>query len=148
MLRIIDLDALKKAEMLHPITEEILVLMREQSYFRVALESVQTPKRKAFLKILKKEKIILDADQLSQSLDLLSPPYPLNRHDAMGFHRVGVFSEDVCKFGSAVVELRNISDAKKFREKSEVGFLTNPLSVQKELIYLFDFLSSLKVEAK
>ena len=148
MLRIIDLEALKKAEMLHPITEEILILMRKQSYFQTALESVQAPKQKAFLRILKKEKIILDADQLPQSLDLISPPYPLDRHDAMGFHRVGVFSEDVDKFGSAIVELRNISDAKKFREKSEIGFLTNPPSVQKELICLFDFLNSLKVEAK
>lgn len=148
MLRIINIGTLEAGGRLSPIAKEIITLMRDPRYFRLALESTQLPQRKTFLKISKTGKTIIDAEQLPQALDLISPPFPLDTRDAMGFHRDGVFSEDAAIFGSAIVELRNISDIQKFRTTDSVGFLTSPSNVTTELLRLFDFLTGLKIKTK
>lgn len=148
MLRIINIDALETDGRLSPAAKEIITLIRDPKYFRLALESTQLPQRKTFLKISKTGKTIIDAERLPQALDLMSPPFPLDTRDAMGFHRDGVFSEDAAIFGSAIVELRNISDIQKFRTTASVGFLTSPSNVTTELVRLFDFLTGLKIKTK
>lgn len=146
MLRGIDLESLKKAKMISPAAEKVVALMQNSQYFSVVLDSIQTPRQKMFLKVIKVEdRIVLDVDQLPQAIDLMSPPYPLGMRDGMGFHRDGVFSERVEEFGSAIVELRSISGAKKFRKNPKVDFLTIPSQVCGEFTGLFDFLSGLKI---
>ncbi len=148
MLRMINIGTLEAGERLSPVAKEIITLVRDPRYFRLALESTQLPQRKTFLKISKTGKTIIDAEQLPQALDLISPPFPLDTRDAMGFHRDGVFSEDASIFGSAIVELRNISDIQKFRTTDSVGFLTSPSNVTTELLRLFDFLTGLKIKTE
>lgn len=109
---------------------------------------MQFPRQKTFLKILKVDKVVTLTEQLLQAIDLMSPPYPLDADDAMGFHRDGMFTRNMEEFGSAIVELRNISYVKKFRKEQNTGFLTIPLNVSEELISLFNFLSDLKMEVK
>lgn len=147
MLRRIDLDALKRSEMITSVTEEMIISVRDPAYFVNSLESIQLPKQRAFLKVLEAEgKITLSSEQIPQPIDFMSPPYPLDINDSMGFYRDGAFSGDVEKFGSAIVELRNISDVKRFRKNLDVGFLTVPSSSMEELMSLFDFLNTLEVK--
>lgn len=146
MLRVMDLKALKDAKKITLVAEEIVGSMKNPRYFFDALESVQTPKEKNFLKIVKTDKITLETEELPQAIDLLSPPFPLDMHDAMGFYRNGLFSEKTALFGGAIIELRNISDLQRIRKDPEVKFLTISSNASIELLNLFDFLKELKIE--
>ena len=122
-------------------------------YTEISLKSIEQPKERNFLFITKESSLIkIDAKPLEGTgilLDLLSPPFLLDKSDSMGQYREGVFHSkyDPEAFGSAIVEFRNIQHAKKLKSKAndftQAGFLTSPNFVEEETSNVFDVLSGL-----
>lgn len=138
------------------ITEPAKILIREMlipDYSTTVLNSIQHPQKRKILHIVKEgESITIDANELldhDSILDLLSPPFLLDESDSMGQYRKGVFDEeyDPKRFGSAIVEFRNIQQAKTLKSSQnnfdQTGFLTLPDYIEEEALNVFKLLSKL-----
>jgi hypothetical protein len=129
--------------------------MQQLTYSDAVLASIEQPKERGLLHIIKDGSAIkIDVKQLAHSdipSDLLSPPFLLDESDAMGRYREGVFHTKHAPetFGSAIIEFRNIQQAKQLKSKintsAQVGFLTVPDFIEEETLSVFDALSKLTV---
>lgn len=160
MFRCLDLDRAKSAGVLTGKAAAVIESMRvPSSYYDRVLSSVERPIVRSFLNISNKEGIQVDALPASVNpqglqnvtIDLLSPPFPLDREDAMGFFREGAFLGPYQQetFGSAIVEIRVVQHVKILKDERNVepsGFLANPLYVKDEAARLYEWLSSRRMK--
>lgn len=158
MLRHIDLEKARGARVISTAAENVIVSMRSPEYYDKVLFSVDHPDVRLFLNINTENGIQIDAlpTMVSQRekkqvvADLFSPPFPLDKEDAMGFFREGAFLYHYCQqeYGSAIVEVRAIQHVKFLLDKrntSPSGFLSNPSYVKNEVLSLYDWLGTLTI---
>jgi hypothetical protein len=159
MLRHIDLGKTTTEGIISPNAEKVILSMRDQRYYDQILTSVEKPDQRLFLHISTESRIQIDAlpeivgEHRKEPIvaDLFSPPFPLDKKDAMGFFREGTFPYPYLQqqFGSAIVEIRAIQHVKTFvdeKNTSPGAFLTNPLYVKQEIENLYGWLSSLTIK--
>ncbi len=148
MFRCLNLERAVAAGVVTERAADVIKSMRAPSYYEDVLSSVARPVVRSFLSISNKEGIRVDAlPAQGKVADLLSPPFPLDRNDAMGFFREGQYQQE--RFGGAIVEIRVIQHVKILRDERNVepsGFLANPLYVKKEAETFYDWLSSRKIK--
>lgn len=155
MFSLMNLDKIVDAVTITDSAKKLINEMLVPEYYRTVLSSIEQPQERKFLKVSQEGAVIkIDAQKLSDHdsvLDLLSPPFPLDGSDSMGQYRKGVFNEEYNSrtYGSAIVEFRNIQQAKGLKAQEnnfdQTGFLTLPDCVLEESLSLFKLLSSLTI---
>ena len=127
--------------------------MRTPEYTQVTLSSIEKPEQRHYLFITKEDSLIrIDTKILGKEgilLDCLSPPCILDKTDAMGRYRKGVYHSkyEPLSFGSAIVEFRNIQLIKKLKATANknvlIDFLTDPNFIEEETLNIFDLICGL-----
>ena len=152
MLRVIDIDRLKKDEVITSDTQTVIKNMFQPSYSTTVLTSIEKPYERAILCVSKEEtlKIGTKKQEIIDDVpsDLLSPPFLLDSFDAMG--RYKGLKHEAEKFGSAIIEFRSIQQAEQLKSQkntfTQAGFLTIPDFVEEEALSIFELLSKLKLQ--
>lgn len=156
MFSVMDIDKSIPNVTITAVAKEVITEVLNSQYTTVVLKSLDQPKQRNFLFIIKESSsIIIDAMQLNETelpSDLLSPPFLLDKSNSMGQYRKGVFHSeyDPNTFGSAIVEFRNIQQAKHLKSMenavAQSGFLTIPTFVEEEALNVFNVLCGLTVK--
>lgn len=148
MLRHMDLDRAYTDRVLSERAKNLIQFVREEGYYDEVLKSVAEPKEREFLYIASeggKVSIMVDSERTDMAerpiiSDLLSPPFPLDKDDAMGFFRESK-SYQQNLFGSAIVEIRAVCDVNKFLSERNrnrpLNFFKDPLYVEEEVSKLY-----------
>lgn len=157
MFSVMDMEKIVPNAIITPAAKELIKEILTPEYTTVALNSIEQPKNRNFLHIAKEDSSIkIDAIPLADTdlpLDLLSPPFLLDKSDSMGRYRKGAFHQKYAprNFGSAIVEFRNIQQAKQLKSMrntlAQSGFLTIPNFVIEEVSNVLDVLSKLTVKS-
>jgi hypothetical protein len=144
MFAVMDMDKSTPNVMLTPTAKDLINKMHTPKYSTTALSSIELPRERNFLFITKEgPSIKVDMKQLPKKgilLDLLSPPFLLDKSDSMGRYRKGIFHSkyDPPSFGSAIIEFRNIQLAEQLKSRenniTQAGFLTTPNFVEEEAL--------------
>jgi hypothetical protein len=155
MFAVMDVDKSVPNVTLTPMAKDLINEMLMPKYCTTTLSSIEQPRERNFLFITKEgSSIKIDTKQLAKKgilLDLLSPPFLLDKSDSMGRYRKGIFHSkyDPAAFGSAIIEFRNIQLAMQLisRENNiaQAGFLTMPNFLEDEASNVFDILSRLTI---
>lgn len=153
MFTVMDMDKSVSNVMITQTAKELIKEMLTSEYTTISLNSIEQPKERNFLFITKESSSIkIDTKQLAKTgilLDLLSPPFLLDKSDSMGRYRKGIFHSkyDPTTFGSAIIEFRNIQQAKQLKSRenliAQAGFLTTPNFVEEEASNVFEVFSGL-----
>jgi hypothetical protein len=155
MCFVMNIDEVVPNTTITPAAKALIKEMQQPKYSDVVLTSIEQPKGRGLLDIVKNGSAIkIDVKQLAHSdipPDLLSPPFILDESDAMGRYREGTFhiKHAVDTFGSAIVEFRNIQQAKQLKSEkasAQVGFLTIPDFIEEEVMNVFGVLSKLTMQ--
>ncbi|MBE6446995.1 MAG: hypothetical protein E7015_00690 [Alphaproteobacteria bacterium] len=154
MFTIMNIDKEVPDVLITPIAKALIGRVISEKYTGDVLSSIEHPQKRNFLFIKKEGTTIkIDASSTSfpESVDLLSPPFILDISDAMGYYREGILKSTYEPeiFGSAIVEFRNIQQAKQLKSERNVsiqaGFLTVPDFVEEEALNVFDILTGVKL---
>lgn len=115
-----------------------------EDYFRRVIESVDKPLGKR--PIIREDEGAFSLAPEKSNSDMLSPPWFLERDNAMGFYKDGTKQIDK-RYGEAVIEVRDIKNVQPwFLEKCNLGasqagdYLKYPDMIKKHAIALFNFL--------
>lgn len=153
MFSVMDMEKIVPNAIITPAAKEVIQEILTPTYTTAVLNSIEKPMNRDLLHITKEDSSIkIDAISLADTelpLDLLSPPFLLTKSDSMGRYRKGAFHQEYASrsFGSAIVEFRNIQQAKQLKSMrnnlEESGFLTIPDYVIEEASNVFDLLSKM-----
>ncbi len=156
MFSVMNIDETVPNTLITPTAKAVIKEMLTPIYSTAVLSSIEQPQERSFLLMTRKSSTLeIDAAKLPHSdvpADLLSPPFLLDKSDAMGQYREGVFHAKYTPeaFGSAIVEFRNIQQAKHLKSKrnslAQAGFLTIPDFVEEEALNVFVELSKLTMQ--
>ncbi|MBA3283630.1 MAG: hypothetical protein H0U27_01040 [Nitrosopumilus sp.] len=156
MFAVMDVDKTVPNVTLTPMAKDLIKEILTPKYCTTVISSIEQPIERNFLFITKEgPSIKIDMKQMAKKgllLDLLSPPFLLDKSDSMGRYRKGVFHPkyDSASFGSAIIELRNIRLAERLisRENNivQAGFLTMPDFLEEEASNVFEALSRLTIK--